>query len=80
MSRGLPANIPAATVQHLFALTHQVFSQAFLNAVRPTLAIAVAAILLGAFLSTFLRGGRSAAAARRVQAEVQIEGIPEAAS
>jgi EmrB/QacA subfamily drug resistance transporter len=65
--RGLPASIPAATVQQLTALTREVFAQAFLNGMRAPMVVAIVALLLGALTATFMRGGRSAADARRVE-------------
>ncbi len=63
--RGLPSNIPAATVNQLTALTRDVFDHAFLNGMRPSIAVAIIALLTGALCAAFMRGGRSAAAARR---------------
>jgi EmrB/QacA subfamily drug resistance transporter len=59
----LPAAIPAAVVQTLRRLFKQVFDQAYTNAVRPTLAVSIAVLAVGA-LSTLLIERRSKAAAR----------------
>ncbi|MGI8824334.1 MAG: MFS transporter [Chloroflexota bacterium] len=67
----LPAHASQAAAQHLATLGHEVFSQAFLNAARPSLAVAVVALIAGALFTTLLRGGRSAADARQEQEPVE---------
>jgi EmrB/QacA subfamily drug resistance transporter len=64
----LPRGTSQAVVQHLAALSHQAFGQAFVNAARPSIALCSGVVLLAALFAGGLRGGRSAADARRVEA------------
>jgi EmrB/QacA subfamily drug resistance transporter len=65
--RGLPSSIPASTVNQLIALTRDAFDHAFLNGMRAPMAVAIIALLIGALTASFMRGGRSAADARKVE-------------
>ena len=67
-AHGTSVSPHTAAAQHLATLSHDVFGQAFLNAARPSLAICGGVLLLAALLAVGLRGGRSADAARRVEA------------
>jgi EmrB/QacA subfamily drug resistance transporter len=59
---------PTHTVaQHIAAVSHEVFGQAFLNAARPSLAICAGILVLSAAFATAFRGGRSAEDARHEQ-------------
>jgi EmrB/QacA subfamily drug resistance transporter len=58
----LPPGIPAATAQALRALFRQVFDHAYVNAVRPTLAVSIAVLAVGALSCLFLQGQARAAA------------------
>jgi hypothetical protein len=60
-----PSAPPHALVQHVAALSHEVYGQAFLGAARPSLAICAGVVILAAIFAVWFRGGRSAAAARR---------------
>jgi EmrB/QacA subfamily drug resistance transporter len=60
-----PSDPPHALVQHVAALVHEVYGQAFLNAARPSLVICAGVVILAAIFAAWFRGGRSAAAARR---------------
>ena len=44
----LPAGIPAQIVQQLERLAHAVFTQAFVDAMRPSMALAIAVVLVAA--------------------------------
>ena len=65
---GLPSNLPSNVVHQLTLLTQHVFDQAFLNGMRPSLLVAVLALLIGALTAALMRGGRTAAAARKGEA------------
>ena len=47
-SLALPAGIPARVVQQIQQLAHAVFTQAFVDAMRPTMALAIVVILVAA--------------------------------
>jgi len=47
-SLALPAGIPAQVVQQIQQLAHAVFTQAFVDAMRPTMALAIVVILVAA--------------------------------
>jgi EmrB/QacA subfamily drug resistance transporter len=63
----LPRNLPAGVARHLQQLGHAVFDHAFLNAMKPSLAVCIAGLLSGAAV-TLLRRGGSARAAQAVPA------------
>ena len=60
----LPAGIPAQIVQQLQGLAHAVFTQSFVDAMRPSMALAIAVILVAAVGVTGVR-------ARATRAELQ---------
>jgi len=64
----LPAGIPAALAARVQQLAHDVFAQAFINAMRPSLAVAIAVLLFGALLTTAIIGRRNPSAQRLQQA------------
>ena len=47
-SLALPAGIPAQVVQQIQQVAHAVFTQAFVDAMRPTMALAIVVILVAA--------------------------------
>ena len=51
----LPPQIPAADVQRIEALFRAVFDNAYLNAIRPTLLVSVAALLVGALSAVAIK-------------------------
>ena len=55
-SYSLPHSIPPSVAHHIHALGLQVFQHAFLNAMKPTLAIAIGAVVLAALLTPFMYG------------------------
>src|SRR5256714_2531767 len=61
----LPPDTPSTVVRQLAALSHDAFGQAFLSAARPSLAICAVVVVIAALFAGGLRGGRSAAGARR---------------
>lgn len=63
----LPASVPPAAAAHIQALAHGVFDTSFLDATRPALMVVVGALIVGAAITTQMRGGRTAAEARRDQ-------------
>jgi hypothetical protein len=48
----LPSNLPPQVKSRILQLSHDVFAQAYLNAMRPSLAVAIAVLLFGALLTT----------------------------
>src|SRR5207302_472641 len=48
----LPGNLPVQVRSRILQLGHDVFAQAYLNAMRPALAVAIAVLLIGALLTT----------------------------
>jgi MFS family permease len=54
----LPSNLPLEVKSRILQLGHDVFAQAYLNAMRPSLAVAIAVLLLGAVLTTGITGRR----------------------
>jgi len=64
----LPAGVPPALAPTLERLFHDVFANAYVNAVKPTLAVSIAVLAVGA-LSCLLIEGRSKATARADAAE-----------
>ena len=65
----LPQNLPPQARAQIQQLSHDVFAQAFINAMRPSLAVAIAILLLGALLTVTIEGRRKATTQR----------VPEAA-
>ncbi len=65
----LPAGLPAQVAAQLQALGHDVFVNAFVDALRPTVLVAVVVLLLAA-LSCFLVVGRRRSAKARLVAKV----------
>ena len=61
----LPAGIPAAEATQAQRLAHDVFTQAFINAMRPSLVVPIAVLLFGALLAGAITGRRTASAQRQ---------------
>ena len=60
----LPAGIPPAEAAQVQQLAHEVFAQAFINAMRPSLAVPIGVLLFGAVLTTAIIGRRTPSAQR----------------
>ena len=60
----LSGGIPPAEAARVQQLAHDVFAQAFINAMRPSLAVAIAVLLFGAMLTTAITGRRTPSAER----------------
>jgi hypothetical protein len=56
-SRALPAGVPAQAAQLVQQLAHDVFTRAFVDAMRPSMALPIAVILLAALSCLALRAG-----------------------
>ena len=67
----VPAGVPPQSVHLVQQLIHDVFVNAFVTAMRPTLAVPVAGFVLGA-LSCLLIARKVATAAGRRQLEVEV--------
>jgi EmrB/QacA subfamily drug resistance transporter len=68
----LPPGIPAAQLHALEALFKTVFSQAYTNSVRPTLAVSIVVLAVGAISCLFIEGkAKAAARADTVHARAQ---------
>ena len=52
----LPSNLPAQAKSQILQVGHDVFAQAYLNAMRPALAVAIAVLLFGALLTLGIQG------------------------
>jgi MFS family permease len=63
----LPSSVPPAVASHIQALSRGVFDTSFLDATRPSLLVVVGALIIGAAITTQMRGGRTAGEARRDQ-------------
>jgi len=74
-SLSLPANVPAQVAHQIQQLAHAVFTQAFVDAMRPTMALAIAVVLVAAVGAL---AARNAAAGGRAQAGTEAQ--PEPAS
>jgi len=61
----LPEGIPAAQATQVQRLAHDVFTQAFINAMRPSLVVPIAVLLFGALLAGAITGRRTASAQRQ---------------
>jgi hypothetical protein len=72
----LPVGVPAAQAAALLRLFHDVFANAYVNAVKPTLVVSIAVLAVGA-LSCLLIERRAKATARADAAE---QGAAAAAS
>jgi EmrB/QacA subfamily drug resistance transporter len=62
-SLSLPAGIPAQLAQQILEVAHHVFTQAFVDAMRPTMALGVVVILAGALAAIGARNRGPAGAA-----------------
>src|SRR5207237_10608801 len=71
----LPAGIPAQLAQHIQQVAHAVFTQAFVDAMRPTMALAIAVILLAAIGALWARNQPS-----RTRSRAERDAQPEQAS
>jgi len=60
----LPSNLPPAVRSRVLQVGHDVFAQAFINAMRPSLAVAIAVLLFGALLTSGLEIRRRASSQR----------------
>ena len=60
----LPAGIPAQVAQQIQQVAHAVFTQAFVDAMRPTMALAIAVILLAAIGALWARNRPSGTRSR----------------
>ena len=54
----LPTGIPASVAARVQQIAHDVFAQAYINAMRPSLAVAIGVLLFGALLTTAIIGRR----------------------
>jgi len=63
----LPPGTSQDVARQLAVLAHEAFGRAFLNAARPSIAICAGVVVLAVLFAGGLRGGRSAADARRVE-------------
>ena len=71
----LPAGIPPQAVQTLQSLFRQVFDHAYTNAVRPTLAVSIVVLGIGAVSSLFIESrGKASARAETIHREAQTAG------
>ena len=71
-SLSLPADVPAQVAHQIQQLAHAVFTQAFVDAMRPTMALAIAVVLVGALSALAARNGAAGVPAHAV-AETQQE-------
>ena len=71
----LPAGIPAQVAQQIQQVAHAVFIQAFVDAMRPTMALAIAVILLAAIGALWARNRPS-----RTRSRAERDALPEQAS
>jgi len=67
----LPGGIPAQVAQQIQHVAHAVFTQAFVDAMRPTMALAIALILLAAIGALWARNQPSGV--RRRERDAQLE-------
>ena len=58
----LPTGIPPAVAARVQQIAHDVFTQAYINAMRPSLAVAIGVLLFGALLTNAIIGRRSPSA------------------
>jgi MFS family permease len=62
----LPAGIPPSEAVQVRQLAHDVFAQAFINAMRPSLAVPIAVLLFGGVLAGAITGRRTPSPQRQV--------------
>jgi EmrB/QacA subfamily drug resistance transporter len=74
----IAAGTPPAVIREFGILTKFVFEHAFLDALRPSLAVCAAGLLLAALTATLLRGGKTAHDARRVDVPAEEPVAPKA--
>jgi len=60
----LSSNLPPSVRSRVLQVGHDVFAQAFINAMRPSLAVAIAVLLFGALLTSRLESRRKASSRR----------------
>jgi EmrB/QacA subfamily drug resistance transporter len=60
----LPSNLPPSVRSRVLQVGHDVFAQAFINAMRPSLAVAIGVLLFGALLTSGLESRRRASPQR----------------
>jgi hypothetical protein len=56
----LPKNLPPGVAHRIAQLATEVFHHAFLNAMKPSLAIPIIAMAAGAIVTLFMQGGARA--------------------
>jgi len=61
----LPSGIPPAAAAQVQQIAHDVFAQAFINAMRPSLVVPIAVLLFGAVLTSAITGRRTPSAQRQ---------------
>jgi MFS family permease len=59
----LPASVPAATVHHIAAVAHDVFTNAFVDAMKPALAMPITVVVIAALSCLAVRATVSGSAA-----------------
>jgi EmrB/QacA subfamily drug resistance transporter len=64
----LPANLPPPVRARALQVAHEIFGQAFINAMRPSLVVPIAVLLFGALLTTALDGRTTQSVARVAEA------------
>jgi EmrB/QacA subfamily drug resistance transporter len=65
-ARNLPAGVPRDVARHINGLAGQVFGHGFIDAMRPTMAVSAAVLLIGAVACLAVLGLRSASSNARV--------------
>ena len=73
----LPSDVPAQAVQHLRQLVIQVFDHAFLNAMKPSLALPIAVLVLGSLLTLVFMRSSPAIQAESAQPQSGIAAVGE---
>ncbi|MDQ2744306.1 MAG: DHA2 family efflux MFS transporter permease subunit [Chloroflexota bacterium] len=68
-SGNLPHNLPASVAHQLQSVSSEVFRHAFLNAMKPSLALPIAVLALGALVTLLMRGQPSNASEERREPE-----------
>ena len=63
-SLSLPADVPAQVAHQIQQLAHAVFTQAFVDAMRPTMALAIVVVLVAAVGAVAARNGTAGDRAR----------------
>ena len=69
----VPAGLPSALAAQIHALAVQTFDTAYIAALRPTVAVGVAVIVLGGLTAVFIERGRSRNGAARIADEAVAE-------